>query len=178
MTELQDAKISKSNSKIRNYITDRRTKGHATRKNFSVISSCHCIKNHYCERRWVTRGYFERAENHNVLEKLQYWKKADRRPPWQDTVVSWQVLKAYWTQLNSLVLEKEALIKLFESDDKSACRMQVVVLRNRGSVVLRFLDDGASSSHVIITNIPQKVRGNGFIGLTAQRMSQIYEVLR
>lgn len=94
---------------------------------------------------------FESQEEDQKLKKFRDWKKADRQPTWQS-----QTLKSYWTQWNSLVVEKVILERVLKSDVGLVQRIRTVVPRS--NVVFHNLYNGTSVGYLGVTKAVQKVR--------------------
>ena len=107
---------------------------------------------------WLPAAIKQEQEKDPELRKLREWKKANRRPSWQEVAPSSQTLKAYWSQWDSLVLEDDLLKRNLESDDGSDNRMQLVIPRSRVSEVLGYVHDGTSGGHLGVRKTLQRVR--------------------
>lgn len=107
---------------------------------------------------WAPTKIREDQENDPVLKKIRQWKEENQRPTWQEVSKLAPAIKSYWAQWDSFILEDGLLKRVFENDDGSENRKQLVIPKDKVAEVLRQLHDSPSGGHLGVKKTLQRVR--------------------
>lgn len=85
------------------------------------------------------------------------WLTAGEKPSWQSIAMHNTIIKGYWMQWNSLLIENSILYRCYERPDDSSFK-QIVVPRSKGTEIIRELHDNKTGGHFGISRTYEKLR--------------------